>query len=126
MASGPGYAQRPEHEVKLAPAGARLRVTRGGETLAESAAALALSESNHGVVHYFPKADVRMDLLTPTAHSSHCPFKGDASYWSLETDRGALANVVWAYEQPYDEVAGIAGHVAFWLAKIPGATVERV
>lgn len=122
MASGPGYAKRPEHRVSAATEPARLRVTLGGETLAESARAIALSESGYGVVHYFPKADVRMERLAPTAHSSYCPFKGVASYWSV----GQLANVVWAYEAPYDEVAGIAGHLAFWFAKMPGARLERL
>ncbi len=99
-----------------------MRVTFGGETLAESAHAFVLSESGYGVVHYFPKADVRMDQLQPTQHSSYCPFKGTASYWSLPS----ADNVVWAYEAPYDEVAPIAGHVAFWLAKMPGARLEKV
>lgn len=122
MASGPGFAKRPEHRVTAAPEPARLRVTLDGETLADSAHAIALSESGYGVVHYFPKADVRMDRLAATTHSSYCPFKGTASYWSL----ASLENVVWAYEAPYDEVASIGGHVAFWLAKMPGARLERV
>ena len=126
MASGPGYAKQPEHEVKVSPEPARLRVTLDGETLAESADALALSESGYGAVHYFPTADVRMAKLSPTAHSSYCPFKGRASYWSLAAGGRTLENVVWGYEEPYDEVAAIKGRVAFWLAKIPGAKVERV
>lgn len=125
MASGPGYAKRPEHVVRAAPEPLRVRVVLDGEVLAESAAALALSESGYGVVHYFPKADVRMDKLTPTAHTSYCPFKGEASYWSLRADGRTLENVVWSYERPYDEVAAIAGCVAFWLAKIPGASIEN-
>jgi uncharacterized protein (DUF427 family) len=125
MASGPGYAKSPEHEVKVSPERARLRVTLDGETLAESADALALAESGYGVVHYFPRADVRAKL-SPTTHSSYCPFKGRASYWSLAAGGRALDNVVWGYEEPYDEVAALKGHVAFWLAKIPGAKVERV
>lgn len=122
MASGPGYAQRPDHRVSAAAEPQRLRVTLGAQTLAESASSIAVSESGYGVVHYFPREDVRMDLLSPTAHSSYCPFKGKASYWSV----GTLDNVVWAYEEPYDEVAGIAGRLAFWLAKMPGARLERV
>jgi len=122
MASGPGYSKRPEHRVSVAPEPARLRVTLDGEVIADSARALALSESGYGVVHYFPKADVRMDRLAATAHTSYCPFKGTASYWSA----APLDNVVWAYDAPYDEVAALAGHVAFWLAKMPGARLERV
>ncbi len=126
MASGPGYAKRPEHEVKVEPERARLRVTLDGETLAESASALAVAETGYDVVHYFPKSDVAMAKLSRTAHSSHCPFKGDASYWSLSAGGRTLDNVAWAYEEPYDEVAALQGHVAFWLAKIPGAKVERM
>lgn len=125
MASGPGYAERPEHVVRAAPEPARLRVVLDGEVLAESSAAVALSESGLGVVHYFPKSDVRMEKLSPTAHASYCPFKGEASYWSLNAAGRTFENVVWGYEEPYDEVAAIAGHVAFWLAKVPGARIER-
>jgi uncharacterized protein (DUF427 family) len=126
MASGPGYARKPDHEVRVAPEPERLRVTLDGETLAESASAMALSESGYGVVHYFPKADVRTAKLSPTAHTSYCPFKGKASYWSLAAGGRTLDNVVWGYDEPYDEVAAIKGHLAFWLAKIPGAKVEPV
>lgn len=125
MASGPGYAERPEHQVQVAPEPARVRVTLDGETLADSAAALALSETGHGVVHYFPKADVAA-RLSPTSRSSYCPFKGEASYWSMEAAGRRFDDVVWGYERPYDEVAAIEGHVAFWLSKISGAKVERV
>ena len=126
MTSGPGYAERPEHTVTVAPEGARLRVTLNGEVLAESASALALAETGHGVVHYFPRGDVRMAALSPTAHSSYCPFKGEASYWSLTAGGRTFDDVVWGYEDPYDEVARIKDHLAFWLGKIPGARVERV
>jgi uncharacterized protein (DUF427 family) len=124
MTSGPGYARKPDHEVRVAPAPERLRVTLDGETLAECASALALAESGYGVVHYFPKADVQMAKLSPTAHTSYCPFKGTASYWSLSAGGRTLDNVAWGYDEPYDEVAAIKDHVAFWLAKIPGARVE--
>ena len=121
----PGYLKKPEHRVDLKPAGQRIRVVLGGETLADSRNATLVEETGYGPVYYFPRADVRMALLTRTAHSSHCPYKGDAAYWTLKAAGLTAENAVWAYETPFDEAMGLKELVAFWLQKIPGAEVVK-
>ena len=79
-------------------------------TIADSTAALRVEETGHGPVHYIPEKDVRLDLMRPTEHHTTCPFKGEASYWTIEAPAGGeirrSENAVWAYPTPYDEVAG--------------------
>jgi uncharacterized protein (DUF427 family) len=79
----PGYADRPEHFVEFEPSPKRIRVTFGGETIADTTNALILYERGHVPVYYLPRADAAMDLLAKTDHSTHCPFKGDASYFTV-------------------------------------------
>jgi uncharacterized protein (DUF427 family) len=99
------------HTITTEPAGSR-RVARtaDGTVLADSTDALLLHETGAPVRTYFPREDVRLDLLERTDHTSHCPFKGDASYWSAP----GLQNVVWSYEAPLEERADIQDRVAFW------------
>jgi uncharacterized protein (DUF427 family) len=101
----------PAPHIAIGPAGARVRVMAGGEVLADSADALALTEGAYPVVYYFPRKDVRMDRLAPTDHRSFCPFKGHASYWSL---KGGAENAVWSYEDSYDDMAAIKERLAFY------------
>jgi len=117
---GPGYRERPDHRVEVAPHPGRHRVMFAGVVVADSAGTLLMTETGHGRVHYFPLADVRRDLMRPSTHHSHCPFKGEASYWDLETGGKLAADAVWAYPDPYDEVAEIRDFVAFDMAKTDG------
>lgn len=110
----PGFAGRPDHHVDLLPEKRRARVVFAGVTIADSAAALRVEETGHGPVYYFPAQDVRLDLLRPTAHHTRCPFKGEASYWTIALPDKTAENAVWAYPEPYDEVAGLAGYYAFY------------
>src|ERR1700693_6141845 len=80
----PGYAEKPEHRVDLLPETRQVRVTFAGAVIADSRAAIRCEENGPGPVHYVPAKDVRLDLLHPTAHKTHCPFKGDCSYWTIE------------------------------------------
>jgi uncharacterized protein (DUF427 family) len=89
-------------------------VRAGGAVLAESNDALELSEGDYPVVIYFPRADIAMAFLDPTDKTTHCPHKGDASYFSVVTKSTTLANVAWSYEAPKEEVARIKDHVAFY------------
>ena len=102
---------KPAPHIKTAPAGEAVRVTFKGELIAESRDALALKEGSYPTVYYFPRKDVKMDRLAATSHKTHCPFKGDASYFSL---RNGPENAVWSYEQPYDEMAAIKDRLAFY------------
>jgi len=111
---GPGYRERPEHFVEFEPCGKRLRVAFAGETIADTTKALILFEAKHVPVYYFPRADVAMDRLRASDHSTHCPFKGDASYFSVVAGGRTADNAVWSYELPFDEVAGIKDYLAFY------------
>jgi uncharacterized protein (DUF427 family) len=101
--------------IEIRPEPKRVRVTLRGEVIADTADALALKEGSYPVVYYIPRKDVKMDRLARTTHSTHCPHKGDASYFSL---KDGPANAVWSYEQPKDGVAAIKGHLAFYPDKV--------
>ena len=122
----PGYASHPGHRVDLSPVRQRVRVTFAGETIADSSHPVAVDESNHGRVLYLPRADVRMDLLTRTEHTSHCPFKGDASYWTVTVGDKTAQNAVWSYEQPFDEAAGLRDLLAFYPDRVDAIDVAQV
>jgi uncharacterized protein (DUF427 family) len=103
------------HPITVTPTGTRVTVRLGGVTVAESDQALSLAEADYPVAQYIPLADVDQKLLTRTETQTYCPFKGDASYYSVTTPDGATeTDVIWTYEQPYDAVKEIAGHVAFY------------
>jgi uncharacterized protein (DUF427 family) len=102
------------HEIKITPAAKRLRVTWQGKVIADTMAALDLAEASYPVVKYVPLADVDMSALARTAHQTRCPYKGDASYYSLVKDGSEAKNAVWTYETPLDGVAAIKDHVAFY------------
>jgi len=106
---------KPAPHITTQPAGVRVRVMLKGEALADSRDALALKEGSYPLVYYIPRKDVKMDRLARTSHSTHCPFKGDASYFSL---KGGAENAVWSYEQPYDEMAAIKDYLAFYPNKV--------
>ena len=85
-----------------------------GETIVDSERALRVLETKHDPVIYFPRDDVRMDRLSRTEHHSFCPFKGDASYFSIEVGGRSAENAVWSYEEPLEAVAGLKDYVAFY------------
>ncbi len=110
----PGYADKPEHFVEFEPSPKRIRVTFGGETIVDTTNGLILYERGHVPVYYLPRADAAMGLLAKTDHSTHCPFKGDASYYTVNAGGKTAENAVWSYELPFDEAAGIGGYLAFY------------
>jgi uncharacterized protein (DUF427 family) len=91
-----------------------VRAVFAGTVVADSTRVLLLRESRHVGVYYFPMDDVRMDLLVPSDSRSRCPYKGEASYWSIEVDGHRSEDAAWAYEDPIPERADIKGHVAFY------------
>ena len=124
----PGFVSRPDHRVDLLPESRRVKVVFGGVTIADSGAALRVEETEHGPVYYLPEKDVRLDLMRPTEHHTRCPYKGEASYWTIEVpgDTGSVRraeNAVWAYPSPYDEVSGLAGYYAFYPNRVDSITV---
>jgi len=103
------------HPITISPTGSRVTVRVDGTTVAESDRALSLAEASYPVVQYIPLADVDQDLLSRTPTQTWCPFKGEASYYTLTTPDGrAQTDLIWTYEQPHDAVAEIAGYVAFY------------
>jgi uncharacterized protein (DUF427 family) len=119
----PGYATKPDHRVDLLAEQRRVRVTFAGAVIADSTAALRVEETGHGPVHYLPAKDVRLDLLQPTEHHTYCPFKGDCSYWTIAAGDKRAENAVWAYQRPYDEAQGLAGHYAFYQSRVDNIDV---
>jgi len=107
-----------DYRIDLEPSPKRVRVVFGGEKIADSTRAVVMIEPRHQPVHYFPRDDVRMDLMQRTDHRSHCPFKGDASYWTLEVGGRVAENAVWSYEEPFEAVSAIKDHVAFYRDRI--------
>jgi uncharacterized protein (DUF427 family) len=104
-----------EHPITVEPTGGRVVVRVGGKVVADSRNALTLQESTYPAVQYIPMADVDQTVLRPTETSTYCPFKGDASYYSVETPDGqTVDDVIWTYEKPHPAMAEIAGHVAFY------------
>lgn len=103
------------HPITIEPTKGRVRVRVNGEIVADTHAALQLSEATLPPVQYIPIGDVVQDRLTRTDTGTYCPFKGDASYYSVTTASGdTVEDVIWTYEHPYPAVAAIAGHVAFY------------
>ncbi|MFG2680193.1 DUF427 domain-containing protein [Streptomyces sp. NPDC048392] len=103
------------HRITVEPSDRHVRVVRDGQVLAESDKALVLRETGLPERYYIPPQDVRLDLLTPSGTHTHCPFKGDASYWSLPD---AAADLVWAYPDPRPEVAQIKDHLCFYEVEV--------
>ncbi|MQY12135.1 hypothetical protein SRB5_22650 [Streptomyces sp. RB5] len=104
------------HTITVEPSAAHVRVVRDGRVLAESRRPLLLRETGCPDRYYLPPEDVRTELLEPSASSTHCPFKGDASYWSLP----GAPDLVWAYLEPKEEVAAIKGHFCFYDTELAG------
>lgn len=117
----PGFRDVPRSHIVTRPAGRRVRVTLGGEVLAESRDAIELREGGYAPVYYLPRQDVRMERLVGSPHTTYCPYKGSATYFSVT---GGPANVAWSYEQPYDEMADIRELLAFYPKKVDAITLS--
>jgi uncharacterized protein (DUF427 family) len=108
----------PDHPITIAPNPNRVRVLVGGVIVAETTRALTLKEAALPIVQYIPRADVAMDLLERSSRKTHCPYKGDASYWDITAGGLRARDAVWSYEAPFAAVNGIAGHLAFYPDKV--------
>jgi uncharacterized protein (DUF427 family) len=104
----------PDHPITIERQGRRIVVTIAGRVLADTTGALSLREASYPPVQYVPRKDVDMSLLSRTEHSTYCPFKGDASYYSIPAGADRSVNAVWTYEAPFDAVAEIRDHLAFY------------
>ena len=111
------------HPITIAREVGRVRVLANGEVIADSRNALVLRESDYPVVHYIPRSDVNMTLLTRTDNATYCPYKGDAGYYSITSSGDRGVNAVWTYETPNEAVASIKGHLAFYPERVDAIEV---
>lgn len=107
-----------DHPITVTPFPRRVRVVHHGQTVADTSRAMELREASCPPVFYIPRDDADMALLEPTDHQTHCPHKGQASYFSIVTDGAAAKNAVWSYQEPLPAVAGIKDHLAFYPDRI--------
>lgn len=113
----------PDHPITISANPKKVRISLGGTVLAETKHALTLREAAYPAVQYVPRNDANMSLLAKTAHTTYCPYKGDAGYFTIHADGKTLENAIWTYEQPYDAVKEIAGHLAFYPDRV---TIEEM
>ncbi len=112
------HARDPYTRIDILPSSRHVRIEVDGVTVAESTKPRLLFETGLPVRYYLPKTDVRMDLLEPTESSSHCPYKGQAEYWSIATGGAVHADVAWSYRMPLPESQKIAGLISFYTEQV--------
>ena len=120
----PGWVNKPEHRVDLHPDTHRVKVMFGGKVVADSISALRVEETGHDPVYYIPAKDMTLGLMKKTEHTTYCPFKGTASYWTIEAGDKHAENAIWGYETPYDETARLAGHYAFYTSRVDSIEIS--
>ena len=114
----------PDHPITITPHAAHVVVTAGGATIADTRDAVALQEANYPAVLYVPRDDVDLGALERTDHTTYCPYKGDAAYYSIPGAGERGTNAVWTYEEPYDAVSPIKDRLAFYPDRV-GAIEEQ-
>ena len=114
----PGFEQYPDYTVDIVPQTAEVVVSVDGTEIARSQRAVLLEESRHRPVWYLPLDDVDASLIEATDTDTYCPFKGHASYWSINTGALQVSDAIWAYLTPYDECAAIRGYASFYTNKV--------
>lgn len=108
------WADHPDYRIDIEVCEKPMRVVFNSETIADSQHTLLLREQDHAPVYYFPRQDVRMALLHPTAKTTFCPFKGEASHWALIIGAQHIEVAAWSYDKPFNEVKKIKGYIAFY------------
>jgi uncharacterized protein (DUF427 family) len=108
----------PDHPITVETSPAHVVVKVGDSVIADSSNALTLREASYPPIYYVPLADLDSELLESSDTTSYCPYKGEASYYSVRTGDGIVDDAIWFYDEPYDAVAEIAGHVAFYADRV--------
>jgi uncharacterized protein (DUF427 family) len=108
----------PGHRITIAPTDLHVEVSIAGQTVAKSDRAVVLDETGLPTRYYLPREDVHTELLSPTSHHSTCPFKGEASYWSVDVGGQVHDNVVWSYETPIPDAEAITGLMCFYNGRV--------
>ncbi len=124
-ARAPGFASNPDYRITVEPFDGVVTVSFSSAIIAASKNAKVLKETNHPDVFYIPFEDIYFDLLRRSETSSHCPYKGDASYWNVTAVGETEPDVMWAYEHPYEEMLAIRDHGAFYPDKVRIEAVEQ-
>jgi len=114
----------PDHPITIAPAKSRWRARFGDHVIADTADALILREAGHAPVVYFPREDVSMEFFARAARVTHCPYKGDAAYFTILMDGRFAEHAVWTYEEPYPAMEQIRGRLAFYPDKVEVYSVD--
>ena len=109
---------KPDHRLAFERSPKRMRAVVDDTTIADALEPGLMFETGYRPVYYFPRRDVRMDLLERTEHRTHCPYKGDASYFHLSANGEHAENAVWSYEEPFPAMEAIRGHLAFYPSKV--------
>ena len=108
----------PDHPITITQNPRRVRVTAGDVVIADTTKALTLKEARYPAVQYVPREDTNMGLLVRSDRVTHCPYKGDASYYSIKANGKTLDNAIWTYETPFPAMTEISGHLAFYPDKV--------
>jgi uncharacterized protein (DUF427 family) len=124
MADKPVLQPGPDHPITVTPTGSRVIVTVDGKVIVDTRNALTLQESTYPPVQYVPLTDVDESALERTATESYCPYKGDASYYSIPLGGDKSVDAVWEYQNPYSPVAAIKGHIAFYPDRVDAINIE--
>ena len=124
MAEKPVLQPGPDHPITITPNPAHIVVTVAGKVVADTRRALTLQESTYPAVQYIPIEDVERSLIEHTGTATYCPFKGDASYYSIPAGGAKSVDAIWVYEQPYDAVAEIKDHVAFYPDRVDAIEIQ--
>lgn len=114
MTDRPIRTPGPDHPITLTPTAKRVVVRLGGAVIADTTGALTLQESTYPPVQYIPRKDLNLALVERTDHRTYCPYKGDASYFSIPAGGSRSVNAIWTYETPFEAVAQIKDYVAFY------------
>ena len=115
----------PDHPISIDANPSRVVVTVGGKVIADTHNALTLREASHPPVQYIPRRDVDMTALTRSEHTTYCPYKGDASYYSMPAGGDRSLNAVWTYENPFEAMAQIKDYVAFYPDRVDEISNRR-
>ncbi len=110
----PGFLKHPDYQVEITPTDDRIRILVGDCCLADTQRPLRVTESRHRPVWYVPLEDLDAEFIEPTDHQTYCPFKGNASYWTVDAAGTRLENSIWGYRTPYRECEPLMDHVAFY------------
>ena len=125
MNSKPTKIPGTDHPITITPTKGRVTATVGGNRIADTRAALTLSEATYPPVQYIPRKDVDMAQLQRTAHQSYCPYKGECTYYSIPVGAERAVNSVWSYEAPYAAVSAIREYLAFYPERVDSIKIER-